>query len=337
MFTTAGGVTANGIAHWDPVSSSWHTLGGGLSGGAIVFSLAVGPEGSLYAGGHFTDCGGVGASNIARWDYASATWSSMGSGMNSTVWALAVGPDGSLYAGGDFSSAGGVAADHIARWDGASWHPLGSGMNNAIWSLAVGPDGAVYAGGRFSSAGGVPASGIARWDGFQWHALGSGMNGEVLVMAVAPDGSLYAGGQFTRAGDVTARNIARWDGASWQPLVLGMDGAVSRRRSHRMAHSMPVDALTPQVASPPAKLPTGPISRTRNGSGTRRPKTSPAPAVCSSVQTAAALRPATSSTIPSPGQVARLLSTSRCLTTTPTTSGRAPWAWTGIRTPSGSR
>jgi WD40 repeat protein len=195
-----------------------------------VSALAVGPDGSLYAGGWFTTAGGVAASHIARLD--GSQWHPLGSGMNGWVRALAVGPDGQVYAGGYFTTAGGVAANYIARWDGTSWHPLGSGMNNGVWALAVGPDGQVYAGGLFTSASGVAASRVARWDGTSWHPLGSGMTGgyedpRVSALAFGPDGSLYAGGSFTTADGVAANNIARWDPVTswWHPLGSGI-GAV---------------------------------------------------------------------------------------------------------------
>ncbi len=142
-----------------------------------VYALAVGADGSLYAGGSFTTAGKTVANRIARWD--GARWYPLGSGMNGYfIYALAVGADGSLYAGGSFTTAGGVAANYIARWDGAQWHPLGSGVNREVNALAVGADGSLYAGGRFTTAGGVPANYIARWDGTQWHPLASGMAGD---------------------------------------------------------------------------------------------------------------------------------------------------------------
>ena len=235
-FDTAGGVTANCIARWDPATSSWHPLGIGMEGGydygPRVSALAFGPDGSLYAGGRFTTAGGVAVNHIARWNLATSSWHPLGSGMGGDylpfVFALAFGPDDSLYTGGIFTTAGGVAARFIACWDPAtsSWHPLGSGMNGGVLTLAFGPDGSLYAGGEFDTAGGVTASFIARWDGSEWHPLGSGMNGSVRALAVGPDGSLYAGGSFTTAGGVAANYIARWDGTQWQPLGSGMDGDV---------------------------------------------------------------------------------------------------------------
>ncbi len=89
-----------------------------------VNALAVGPDGSLYAGGEFDYVDGVSAQRIARWD--GSEWHPLGSGLGGSVFpavhALAFGPDDSLYAGGNFG---------VARWDGvtSSWHPLGSEMN----------------------------------------------------------------------------------------------------------------------------------------------------------------------------------------------------------------
>ncbi|MCB0252007.1 MAG: hypothetical protein KDI07_25790, partial [Anaerolineae bacterium] len=193
--------TVNGVARWN--GAQWHALGSGIDGDpTFVFALAIGPDGSLYAGGGFTAAGGVAANGIARWD--GAQWHALGSGVSGgyfpRIFALAIGPDGSLYAGGEFTTAGGVTANRIARWDGAAWHPLGSGMDESVDALAIGPDGSLYAGGRFSTASGVAASRIAAWDGGQWRPLGSGTDGTVYALLVAPDGLLYAGGTFTTAG-----------------------------------------------------------------------------------------------------------------------------------------
>jgi hypothetical protein len=228
-FNEIGGVAANGIARWD--GAQWHALGSGMGGSGPegVFALVFGPDGSLYAGGYFSNSGGVSVSNIARWD--GSQWHPLGSGVNSRVYALAFGPDGSLYAGGWFTTAGGIAAHGIARWDGSQWYPLGSGMggvfSSRVAALAVGSNGSLYAGGDFTTAGGVAANYIARWDGAQWHSLGSGTSHRVWDLAIGPSGSLYAGGDFTTAGGVAANYIARWDGAQWRPLGSGMNSAVN--------------------------------------------------------------------------------------------------------------
>jgi hypothetical protein len=124
-FTTAGGVTANGIARWD--GAAWHPLGSGIEGDPYpgVYALAVGSDNSLYAGGYFTTAGGVATDYVARWD--GTAWRPLGSGMDKRVSALAMDELDNVYAGGKFTTAGNVAANAIARWEGAAWHPLAAG------------------------------------------------------------------------------------------------------------------------------------------------------------------------------------------------------------------
>jgi hypothetical protein len=226
-FTTAGGSPASCIAQWN--GSSWSALGSGVLGansysylyGPYVNALAV-SGGTLYAGGSFTNAGGIAATNIAQWNGGS--WSALGSGVGGSyayVSALAV-SGGTLYAGGDFTTAGGNPANNIAQWNGGSWSALGSGVNSTVHALAVSGS-TVYAGGDFTTAGGSPASRIAQWNGSSWLALDSGIGGSVYALAVSGS-TLYAGGWFSTAGGSPANNIAQWNGNSWSALGSGTGG-----------------------------------------------------------------------------------------------------------------
>jgi trimeric autotransporter adhesin len=206
-----------------------------------LYTLAVAPNGDLYAGGYFYDAGGMAVSGIARWD--GRRWHTLGDGVESwrDVYAIVLGPDGSVYAGGTFSTAGGVRANGVARWDGQAWHALGRGVeaqyggSGTVRALAfLGND--LYVGGEFATAGGVATGGVARWDGQAWHALGSGIGrtewdgsfsttaGTVYALTVH-EGGVYVGGGFQAVASGQAHGIARWNPASgtWTTFAGGTD------------------------------------------------------------------------------------------------------------------
>jgi hypothetical protein len=82
-FTSAGRVVTHGIAKWN--GSSWSALGSGVMVFPTVSALAVFDDGggpALYAGGSFTNAGGVRANHIAKWNGSS--WSALGSGDEGT-------------------------------------------------------------------------------------------------------------------------------------------------------------------------------------------------------------------------------------------------------------
>ncbi len=217
----SGGILYAASAGDDSVSqwngTNWSTTGSLMDGiyGGVAYALAVSSN-TLYAGGVFTEAGGVPANNIAEWN--GANWLSLGGGISNTVYALAVSGD-TLYAGGSFTNAGGVAVNDIAQWNGTNWSALGAGINGTVSALAV-IDGILYAGGDFTSAGGSPANYIAQWNGTNWSAVGSGMNSSVSAL-VASGGALYAGGNFTEAGG-TAFGYAVMDELSGSLATLAI-------------------------------------------------------------------------------------------------------------------
>jgi hypothetical protein len=214
-FTTVGNVVVNGIARG--THGAWQALGTGVNPGGAVMAIARQADGSVIAGGSFSQAGGAPAANIARWN--GVNWSPLGVGTNGLVLALRVLADGSIVAAGAFTTAGGVAANRIARWNGTSWQPLGAGLSSSCLALAELPNGDLVAGGAFTTAGGVAANRIARWNGSTWQPLGSGVDGGVYSLAVRTDGTLAVGGAFSNAGGAAAPYIAIWNGATWAPLL----------------------------------------------------------------------------------------------------------------------
>ncbi|HEY3245212.1 MAG TPA: dockerin type I domain-containing protein [Phycisphaerae bacterium] len=261
-FSSVGGVHSPAIAKWD--GASWLPLGSGLDG--TVFALAVfdedgnGPDPPvLFAGGTFTNAGGIAVTGIAKWD--GTFWWPVGSPL-SGVWSPAVyaltifDPDGSgaqppaLVAGGIFQTAGGTALNSIAELNPdapSGWSSLGAGLAGsffpAVYALTAFDDGVaaprLYAGGLFTTAGGLSANRIACWNpagGGSWSALGVGVSGNVRSLAVfdedgaGPAGPvLFVGGEFLMAGGLSASRIARWNpgmGGSWSTLGTGANSFV---------------------------------------------------------------------------------------------------------------
>jgi trimeric autotransporter adhesin len=127
-FAEAGGVSASSVARFNPATNSWSALGTGGGSGTndIVRALAVDGQGRVYVGGFFTQAGGVSANSVARFDPATNSWSTLGTGANNgvtglpilgipdlplppdfvlpgIVGALAVDGQGNVYVGGAFS------------------------------------------------------------------------------------------------------------------------------------------------------------------------------------------------------------------------------------------
>jgi hypothetical protein len=212
----------------DPTFSDtdWVSLGGlpgvgSLSGRSVhvtVSAAVTDAAGNLYIGGIFQIVHDTYANCVAKWDGAS--WSALGSGLNSNVYALAI-EGTNLYVGGAFTEAGGVPANRIARWDGSTWTALGDGTDGVVRAIAISGQ-SVYVGGAFTNAGGVAAKRVARWNGSSWSPLGAGLNSDndfAPIHAVVSDAfGLIMGGDFTTADGTQATNLARWDGKAWSPV-----------------------------------------------------------------------------------------------------------------------
>lgn len=227
--TTA--LEVNHVTIWNPQTSSFSSLNGGVAnddiiGSPSVYAIAV-DENNIYIGGNFIEAGDVTTNYIARWD--GTTWQAIGSGMNSDVLSLDF-HNGILYVGGLFGGAGDVNAHRVARWNGTEWTGLlkTNSSDNGINELGVTEDGTLYAAGDMESFDDLAASNIASWTEQEqfWRPLGYGFaDGSILgdLSAVVVDGSgrVYVGGDFSHAGGKRMSNLAMWDPAQRQWFDVG--------------------------------------------------------------------------------------------------------------------
>lgn len=217
-------VNADFIASWD--GTTWGNLSTGANN--TVQTIAVGPDGSLYAGGDFTSIGGVAAVRIAKWN--GTAWSIMGTGVgpNGLVRSIAVARDNTVYIGGTFTTVDGVATTQVAKWNGTAWSSIGAfDALDTIESLTILPDGRLYAMGSFNNIGAVLANNIAVWNGVVWSPLGSGVSSALIAGTLKQDavGGIYAVSNFTSAGGIaTPCGFAYWNGAAWVPGDIAVPG-----------------------------------------------------------------------------------------------------------------
>jgi hypothetical protein len=240
-----------------------------------VLALAADSDGTLYAGGGFTNLNTIPAADNVAYLPPGGDWTAMGSGAGGCDCAVTsfvrglttVGTD--AYIGTDANDVAGIAqADHVARWTGSAWQAVGAGSTGAngwfpatasIEDLAsTGSN--LFATGTFQNADGdLRADNVAFFDGSAWHPLGSdgAGNGPWIgtghALAVV-DRQLYAAGSFTSAGgDDQARSIASFALAQViafpTPTVTAGPSAVPTPTVTAGPSAVPTPTVTP---SPPA-------------------------------------------------------------------------------------
>lgn len=218
---------AGNIAAWDPITSTWLSLDGGVGVNApgvngTVRALLSTANG-LVAGGYFNAAGLINpllnTHNIAIWDPGTLKWmDNLGGGITSAsyneVFSLCL-YKGQIVAGGFFYNS---SYSNIAIWDNQSWSNLGGGINGQVYALKQYGN-KLCAGGAFSNASYVPDTRhIALWDGSQWESMGGGVPtilysgpGEIINCLEIYNGKLYAGGRFLQIGTTNANAVAEWD------------------------------------------------------------------------------------------------------------------------------
>ncbi|MBL8886864.1 MAG: WD40 repeat domain-containing protein, partial [Phycisphaerales bacterium] len=212
----SGTQTINCIARWDASAQQWKQLGSGLTrtggGSASASGLAFLADGDIVAAGLFTHAGGVPASNIARWDTATSSWSAIGAGISAQVGRVIVLENGDLIAS---------TFDRVFRWtdSSAQWTSIGTFAPNnslAVYRMLARSGGDFLVAGDFSAVNGVSARNIVRWNNADssWHAVGTGVTSvgaasHVEALTPLPDG-FAAGGDFAVAGEYVSANFAHF-------------------------------------------------------------------------------------------------------------------------------
>lgn len=220
------------IAAYDPVNGTWETVGGASDFNGGIFALAFGPDGTLYAGGSFTNVAGNANADIVAQKPPGGGWTNLGApAATGPVRCITIAPNGDVYIGGDFTNFAGIAdADRIVYWDisAGAYAAVIAGASDDIHSIVWLPDMSLaYFGGKFANWGDANGDGIVSWDGSALASLSTGAGGAtpfVFSLALLPNGTLYIGGVMETLGGITVNGIGSWNGSSFQALGTGISG-----------------------------------------------------------------------------------------------------------------
>ncbi len=186
---------------------AWSPVGTGTND---VVSVLQEYDGRLYAGGRFTEAGGVAANYIAVWN--DTAWAPLGTGTSWPVYAMTIYQD-QLIVGGSFGSAGGIAVNRVAAWDGASWSALGSGLAGdvVVHDLTVTRDSLFAVGSYGTGMNATPL--VAVWDGSTWATIVSNDSGVVEAIC-SIENDILVGGYYIENASVypyvQRRNTGTW-------------------------------------------------------------------------------------------------------------------------------
>jgi len=229
---------ADYIVQYNPETGAYGALNATPLNG-VVNALAVGPDGTIYLGGNFTNAGGdADADYFCQYNPSTGVFSSINATpLNDQVFIITVGADGTTYIGGIFTNAGGDAdADYACQIDastGAYSALNATPLNLTVYALAVDiPNQILYIGGNFTNAGGdADADYVCQYDisagGAYTSLSGTALNNQVYALALSKTGLLYIGGIFTNAGgDANADRICRYNGTTFTALGTGANGSI---------------------------------------------------------------------------------------------------------------
>jgi hypothetical protein len=155
FFSSAGGITAQGMARWD--GQKWE---------ALCDCFLDAPNSILFDG----DSIYVGSATIRKIHGGTVELVGGGVGINfpdqkySAVYAMMMDQKGRLIIGGEFTRAGQVDVQNISRWNGQTWDSLGSGVGpDGVSSISTETNGKLLVAGGFIQAGGKVSRNLAVW------------------------------------------------------------------------------------------------------------------------------------------------------------------------------
>jgi uncharacterized delta-60 repeat protein len=167
-FTSFNGIARNRIARLNADGSLDPSFNPGTGADALVYTIAIQPDGKIVIGGSFTSFNGSSRNYIARLNADGSLDMSFnpGTGPDGNIWTVALQPDGKTIIGGAFSIYNGTTCGYIARLNiGGSLDGsfnTGTGADEVVSSAVVQPDGKIVIIGDFNGFNGITRRTVAR-------------------------------------------------------------------------------------------------------------------------------------------------------------------------------
>lgn len=182
---------------------------------AVVYALAVQPDGQILVGGEFGTLGAVTRQSVGRLQ-ADGMVDAFNPVLDAaTVSGVHVLPNGQALLGGGFNTVNGSTRKRIARVNANGSLDAAFGDSNAnsvsLFGLGLLPDNKVLVGGLFTQIAGVSRNYIARLntDATLDSAFDPGLNFSPFSFAWQADGKLLLAGEFSQVGGQARNLIAR--------------------------------------------------------------------------------------------------------------------------------
>jgi hypothetical protein len=214
-YASIGGKTnTRNIALFNPDTDSYESIYTGVTTGSIV-AMAIDGDGNLVVGGNVSRIGSVTVTNIAKYDFSTSTWSSLGN-PGAKVNAIALGPDGNLYVG-----LAGTVTSIVKKYVNGSWETIGTAtISMNVEDIAFDSAGLLYAVGYFTGTA-LGGNYFGIYNGNIWVApTAIGPNSFGYSVTTNPvRNTVLIGGLFTQADNLTLPDaVAEFNGSAFTAI-----------------------------------------------------------------------------------------------------------------------
>ncbi|MBS0197598.1 MAG: hypothetical protein JSR77_12660 [Planctomycetes bacterium] len=246
-FTTAGGVTAKGLARWN--GNTWSEFAGGVrtanavSPGTVV-SMTVDTDGSLVVAGEFAFAGDIAAPAIARWHGAWTAFPSPG-GLPTRTPTGVISTSSGLFCAGDFAD-----LSKLNRWHNNAWEPLWSQSAIELYGWWPDSQGGLFLAERQRLIGLMYSYYASLWTSTGWATINFGYPGDFLTAfgefggirlfayTNAPSGSTPEWGisaQGAPASGLTIYPVGKFVQWRGRPVAIGQLTHIDNRSTSHIA------------------------------------------------------------------------------------------------------